>query len=75
MRIILIFLQPKKIAINLNLIIKMSPLIFYMFLLIQKKIEKAYKLKYNLIRDNQIILLMIKNGENWHYLAVKSLSR
>ena len=40
-----------------------------------KKIEIAYKSKYNLIRDNQIILLMINNGENWHYLVVKSLSR
>ena len=39
-----------------------------------KKIEIAYKFKYNLVRDNQIILLMISNGENWHYLAVKSLS-
>ena len=35
-----------------------------------KKIEIAYKSKYNLIRDNQIVLLMISNGENWHYLAV-----
>ena len=40
-----------------------------------KKIEIAYKSKYNLVRDNQIILLMINNGENWHYLAVKNLSR
>ena len=40
-----------------------------------KKIEIAYKSKYNLIRNNQIILLMISNGKNWHYLAVKSLSR
>ena len=40
-----------------------------------KKIEIAYKSKYNLVRDSQIILLMISNGENWHYLAVKSLSR
>ena len=40
-----------------------------------KKIEIAYKSKYNLVRDNQILLLMISNGENWHYLAVKSLSR
>ena len=39
-----------------------------------KKIEIAYKSKYNLIRDNQIILLMISNGENWHYLVVKNLS-
>ena len=34
-----------------------------------KKIEIAYKSKYNLLRDNQIILLMISNDENWHYLA------
>ena len=40
-----------------------------------KKIEIAYKSKYNLVRDNQIILLMLSNGENWHYLAAKSLSR
>ena len=40
-----------------------------------EKIEIAYRSKYNLVRDNQIILLMISNGENWHYLAVKSLSR
>ena len=33
----LIFLQLKKIGINLKLIIKMWPLIFYMFLLILKK--------------------------------------
>ena len=39
-----------------------------------KKIENAYKSIYNLIRDNQIILLMISNGENWHYLVVKNLS-
>ena len=40
-----------------------------------KKIKIVYKYKYNLVRDNQIILLMISNGKNWHYLAVKSLSR
>ena len=40
-----------------------------------KKIEIAYNSKYNLIRDNQIILLTISNGENWHYLVVKNLSR
>ena len=46
-----------------------------MFLITLKKIEIAYKSKYNLIRDNQIILLMISNDENWHYLAFESLSR
>ena len=40
-----------------------------------KKIEIAYKSKYNLIRNNKIILLMISTGKNWDYLAVKSLSR
>ena len=34
-----------------------------------RKTEIAYKSKYNLVRDNQVILLMISNGENWHYLA------
>ena len=42
-----------------------------MFLITLKKIEIVYKSKYNLIGDNQIILLMINNGENWHYLVVK----
>ena len=38
-----------------------------------EKIRHAYKSKYNLSRENQVILLMITDGE-WHYLAVKSLS-
>ena len=38
-----------------------------------KKIRHAYKSKYNLNRENQVILLMITDGEKWHYLAVKSL--
>ena len=40
-----------------------------------KKIEIAYKSKHNLTREKQVILLMISNGENWHYLTVKDLSR
>ena len=39
-----------------------------------KKIEIAYKSKHNLTREKQVILLMISNGENWHYLVVKRLS-
>ena len=39
-----------------------------------KKIEIAYKSKHNLTREKQVILLMISNRENWHYLVVKSLS-
>ena len=38
-----------------------------------KKIHIAYKSKHNLTREKQVILLMISNGENWHYLVVKSL--
>ena len=40
-----------------------------------KKIEITYKSKYNLTREKQVVLLMISNGENWHYLIVKNLSR
>ena len=38
-----------------------------------KKIQVAYKLKHNLTREKQAILLMISNGENRHYLVVKIL--
>ena len=41
-----------------------------MYLIILKK----YKLlinQNNLACEKQVILLMITNGENWHYLAVK----
>ena len=31
----------------------------------------AYKSKYNNVRENQVILLMI-DGKKWHYLALKS---
>ena len=39
-----------------------------------KKIHVAYKSKHNLTREKQVILLMISNGENWHYLLVISLN-
>ena len=39
-----------------------------------EKIKHTYKSKYNLTRENQVILLMITDGEKWHYLAAKSLS-
>ena len=38
------------------------------------KIQLAYKSKYNLMREKQVVLLMITNGEKWHYTAVKRLS-
>ena len=34
----------------------------------------AYKSKYNLKHENQVILLMIPDGKKWHYLAGKKLS-
>ena len=35
----------------------------------------AYKSKNNLTQKRQIILLMISDGQKWHYLVVKNLSR
>ena len=31
----------------------------------------VYKLKYDINRENQVILLIITDGKKWHYLAVK----
>ena len=39
-----------------------------------KKISLAYKSKHNLNREEQVIQLMISNGEKWHYTAVTRLS-
>ena len=36
------------------------------------KITHAYKSKYNHTRKNQVVLLMITDGEKWHYTALKS---
>ena len=38
-----------------------------------KKVQIAYKSKQNLTCDKQVILLMITDGEKWHYLTVKNL--
>ena len=38
------------------------------------KIHLAYKSKHNLTREKQVILLMITDGEKWHYTAVTRLS-
>ena len=40
-----------------------------------KKINIAYKSKNNLTQEKQMILLMIGDGQKWHYLVVKNLSR
>ena len=39
-----------------------------------EKIRHAYKSKYNLKRQNQVSLLIITDGEKWHYLAVEKFS-
>ena len=38
------------------------------------KIHLAYTPKHNLTREKQVILLMITDGEKWHFTAVKRLS-
>ena len=38
-----------------------------------KTINVAHKSKYNRKRKNQVVLLMITNGEQWHYIALKSV--
>ena len=40
----------------------------------KEKIYPAYVSKNNSNCEKQVILLMISNGEKWHYLAVKKLS-
>ena len=39
-----------------------------------EKIRHVYKSKYKLTLENQVILLMIADGDKWHYLSVKCLS-
>ena len=39
-----------------------------------KEIRCAYQSKYYLNCANQVVLLMIADGEKWHYLAIKKLS-
>ena len=40
-----------------------------------KTINLTYKSKYNRKRENQIVLLMITDGEKWHYIALKIVRR
>ena len=40
----------------------------------KKTIRHAYKSEYDLTRENQVILLMIGDGEKWYYLTLRSLS-
>ena len=65
-----IFHQKKMIGKKMRKIMKQLLLIFCML----QKIYLTYVLKHNSNCEQQIILLMITNGEAWHYLAVKILS-
>ena len=38
-----------------------------------KRIRLAYKSEYKHKHKNQVILLMITDGNKWHYLAVRNL--
>ena len=38
----------------------------------EKNIIHAYKTKYNHTRKNQIVLLMITDGKEWHYTTLRS---
>ena len=52
-----------------------SRLIFYTYSIILKIVNITYKSKNNLTQEKQIILLMISDGQKYHYLVVKNLSR
>ena len=43
-----------------------------MFCILKKKIYPAYVSKHNLIREKQFIILLVPNGKEWRYLAVKN---
>ena len=43
------------------------------FCILKKKKYPAYVSKHNANREKQVILLMIPNGKEWYYLAVKKL--
>ena len=54
---------------------KNNPTITLHVLYVNKmNIHSSYISIHNLNHENQIILLMIPNAEEWHYLAVKKLS-
>ena len=60
------FKQGQKTGKNLKKIIQNPPN--------TKETSVAYKSKYNHKREKQAILLMITDGNKWHYLAVSNLS-
>ena len=38
----------------------------------EKDITHVYKSKHNHTRKNQVVMLMITDGQKWHYTALKS---
>ena len=40
----------------------------------EQKISHLYKSKYNKTRENKVIVLIISDNENQHYVAVKNLN-
>ena len=46
---------------------------FYTLYAKREKIYSAYVPKRSSNREKQVIILIILNGETWHYLAVKKL--
>ena len=69
-----IFHHIKKTGMSLKKILKIIALNILYVPHNTEEIRHAYKSKHNLKRENQVILLMISDGEKWHYLAVKKLS-
>ena len=39
----------------------------------REEIRRAFISKHSLKRENKVILLMITDGEKWHYVAVQNL--
>ena len=57
----------------MNEIIRQLLLISYAYPPLPNTINLSYKSKFNRKRENQVVLLMISNGEKWHYIALKSV--
>ena len=53
-------------------IIRQLLLISYLYQTIQKQ-KISHESKYNHKHENQVVLIMITNGEKWHNIALKSV--
>ena len=73
-------IEKNNLTISLNVlyikkagIIKIILVYFINILLICNINTFVYISKHNSIREKQVILITISNGEGWHYIAVKQL--